>query len=83
MASGDGVNFSGALTAPGGAAVLAATNNLTLTLDSATPGLTNYALANLSGVATVGGSLNVGAASGNGGLIETAGNTVASATVSP
>ena len=77
LASGDGVNFSGALTAPGGAAVLAATNNLTLTLDSASPGLTNYTLANLSGVATVGGSLNVAAASGNGGLIETAGNTVA------
>ncbi len=76
LASGDGVNFSGALTAPGGTAVLAAANNMSLTLDSATPGLTNYALGDLSGVATVGGSLNVSAASGNGGLIETAGDTV-------
>ncbi len=76
LASGNGVTFSGALTAAGGTAVLAAANNMSLTLDSATPGLTNYALGGLSGVASIGGSLNVSAASGNGGLIETAGDTV-------
>jgi len=76
LASGNGVTFSGALSAPGGTAVLAAANNMSLTLDSAAPGLTNYVLGGLSGVASIGGSLNVSAASGNGGLIETAGDTV-------
>ncbi|WOJ89962.1 filamentous hemagglutinin N-terminal domain-containing protein [Methylocapsa polymorpha] len=77
FASGAGVTYSGSLSAPGGAAVLAAANNMTLTLDSATPGLTRYALGGLSGVASVGGTLNVSASSGNGGTIETAGDTVA------
>lgn len=77
LASGNGVTTSGSLSAPGGTAVVASASTVALTLDSATPGLAGYALGNLSGVATVGGSLSVAAASGNGGTIETAGDTVA------
>jgi filamentous hemagglutinin family protein len=76
LASAGGVTFSGVLTAPGGTAVLAAAKDMNLTLDSSSPALTKYALGSLSGAANVAGSLNVGAASGNGGLIETAGDTV-------
>lgn len=76
LASGAGVTTSGSLSSLGGAVVIAATNNMTLNLDSAGLGLASYALSNLSGVANVDGNLNVGAVSGNGGLIETAGDTV-------
>ena len=77
LASGGGVNHSGSLTAHGGTAVLAAANNMTLTLNPADAGLSSYALSGLAGTATVGGSVNVGSASSDGGIIETAGGKVA------
>lgn len=76
LASGEGVTTSGSLSAPGGTEVIAAVNNMTLNPDSASPALTSYTLSNLSGVADIGGNLNVGAVSGNGGLIATVGDTV-------
>lgn len=77
LASGGGVSHSGSISARGGAAVLAAANDLTLTLDPADAGLDSYAVSGLAGTASIGGKVNVGAVSGDGGIIETAGDKVA------
>jgi filamentous hemagglutinin family protein len=77
LASGNGITVSGTLTVPGGKEILASANNLSLTLDTATPGATAYSLGGLLGVANVGGVLDVSNGAQPGGSIETAGGTVA------
>jgi filamentous hemagglutinin family protein len=78
LASGNAVSHKGSLTARGGKALLVGANSLTLNLNTADRGLNAYALANLTGAITAGGSINV-AASGGGsdGLLETAGKSIA------
>ncbi|HEY8063578.1 MAG TPA: filamentous hemagglutinin N-terminal domain-containing protein [Methylosinus sp.] len=76
LASNNGVDQSGTLTARGGKALLASANTLSLTLSSANNGLSSYIVGNLAGKTNVNGSVNVAAASGNGGLLETAGGNV-------
>src|SRR5262249_39535851 len=77
LAGNGGVTFSGSLKASGGTAVLAGVNKLTLAMNATGSGLTNYTLDGLAGTTAVGGSLNVASTSGgNGGLVETAGNSV-------
>ncbi|WP_400767099.1 filamentous hemagglutinin N-terminal domain-containing protein [Methylosinus sporium] len=76
LASNNGVDQSGTLTARGGKVMLASANTLSLTLSSANNGLSSYIVGNLAGKTSVNGSVNVAAASGNGGLLETAGGNV-------
>ena len=69
-----GITNSGVITAHGGDALLISAGQLTLTLNDS--GLTGYAIENLNGTTQVGGHVNLGSASGNGGLLETAGKDV-------
>lgn len=77
LTGNNGVTTSGSLTAHGGTALLASADQVTLTLNTADSGLGSYAVAGLNGTTTVGGSLNLASAGGPGGLLETAGNTIA------
>ena len=76
LVSNHGVTNSGSLSAPGGKILLVAAGNLTLTLNPDDNSLTNYIIAGLDGTTTIDGVVNVAAASGNGGLIETAGKGI-------
>ncbi|TDX61815.1 filamentous hemagglutinin family protein [Methylosinus sp. sav-2] len=76
LASNNGVDQSGTLTARGGKVLLASANTLSLTLSTAASGLSSYIVGNLAGKTNVNGAVNVAAASGNGGLLETAGGSV-------
>lgn len=74
--AGSVANNSGSVTARSGKAVLAAADNLTLTLNSADRGLAGYGVASLSGSITAGGSINVSANGGSDGSLDTAGNGI-------
>lgn len=74
--AGSVANNSGIVTARSGKAVLAAADNLTLTLNSADRGLTGYGVANLSGSITAGGSINVSANGGSDGSLDTVGKGI-------
>lgn len=76
LVSNGGVTNSGSVNAPGGDVLLVSADKLTLTPNTADSGLSSYVIAGLDGATTVGGVVNVAATSGNGGLLETAGNTV-------
>jgi len=73
---GNGVTNSGTVSVPGGKALLVSADSLTLNLNTANSDLSSYAIAGLDGATSVGGVVNVAATSGNGGLLEMAGNTV-------
>jgi len=75
LASNNCVTQSGTISAPGGDALLVSADQLTLTLDSAST-MTGYNIAGLNGATGVGGTINIVPKAGNGGLIETAGNSV-------
>ena len=76
LASNNGVVSSGAISAPGGKALLASADNLTLSLDSSDSGLSSYTISSLDGTTAVSGVVGLAATSGNGGLLETAGDNV-------
>jgi filamentous hemagglutinin family protein len=78
LASENNVTHTGGLTAPGGnTALFVSADELTLTLNPADSTLTGHTMGALTGTTAVGGRLNVGSATGNGGLVETAGDSVA------
>ena len=76
LVSNEGVTNAGVVSAPGGEALLVSADGLTLNLNTVNSGLSSYVIGALDGTTTVGGVVNVAAASGNGGLLETAGSTV-------
>ena len=76
LVSNEGVTNAGVVSAPGGKALMVSADGLTLNLNTVNSGLSSYLIGALDGTTTVGGVVNVAAASGNGGLLETAGSTV-------
>jgi filamentous hemagglutinin family protein len=75
--AGNGVTNTGSVTVPGGDTLLVSAQQLTLTPNTSDAGLGSYAITGLKGTASVGGTLNLASASGKGGFLETAGDTIA------
>ena len=76
LSSNQGVTNSGTLNAPDGKAILVSADSLTLSPNTATNGLTSYAIASLDGTTILNGVVNVAGSLSNGGLIETAGSVI-------
>ncbi|WP_454918480.1 beta strand repeat-containing protein [Xanthobacter sediminis] len=76
LASRGGVTQSGTVSAPDGTVVLAAANQLSLTLDGTTRALTGDTVSSLAGTTSLSGTMNLSSVGGAAARLETAGRDV-------